>query len=309
MSETKHYFIINPEAGKIDVSEKISNEVRRAFNGRSDEYTIYITNGKNDASKFTEDICKKETGNLRFYACGGDGTLNEVINGLIGYKNASASVIPYGTGNDFVNNICSDTSIFDIKKQIKFDEEKIDLLKVNDTYSVNVCNIGFDAKVAENMNKFKRFPLISGQGAYTLSVFYSLLHKMYSNLEILIDNEEKIEGNFLLCVVANGMTYGGGYKGAPLAKINDGLIDICIFKKVSRFKLLKLINIFKRGEHLQNEEMKKYFIYKKCRSIHIKSKKDFTVCIDGEIVVEKNIEINLEGKAINFLIPHKDIIC
>ncbi|MCF0147690.1 MAG: YegS/Rv2252/BmrU family lipid kinase [Clostridium sp.] len=309
MSETKHYFIINPEAGKTDVSEKISNEVIKAFKGKSDEYNIYITKGKNDATNFTKDICQKEVGDLRFYACGGDGTLNEVVNGLIGYKNASASVIPYGTGNDFINNFSSNINFFDIEKQIEFEEEEIDLLRVNDKYSVNLCNIGFDAKVAENMNKFKRFPLISGQGAYTLSVFYSLLHKMYSNLEILIDNEETIEGDFLLCVVANGMTYGGGYKGAPLAKINDGLIDVCIFKKVSRLKLLRLINVFKKGEHLENEEMKEYFIYKKCRSIHIRSKNDFTVCIDGEILVDKNIDINLERKAVNFLVPHKDIIC
>ncbi len=309
MTETKHFFIINPEAGKIDVSERISNEVRKAFNGKSDEYRIYITKGKNDATTFTENICKTEKGNLRFYACGGDGTLNEVVNGLIGYKNASASVIPYGTGNDFVNNFSSKSNFFDIEKQIEFQEEEIDLLKVNDKYSVNLCNIGFDAKVAENMNKFKKFPLISGQGAYTISVFYSLLHKMYSNLEILIDDEEIIKGDFLLCVVANGMTYGGGYKGAPLAKIDDGLIDVCIFKKVSRLKLIKLINVFKRGEHLDNEEMKEYFIYKKCRSIDIKSKKDFTVCIDGEILVEKNIDITLEKKAVNFLVPHKEIIC
>lgn len=309
MTMTKHFFIINPEAGKMDVSEKITNEIKEAFKEKSDEYKIYITKGKNDATNFTENICKNETGNLRFYACGGDGTLNEVVNGLVGYKNASASVIPYGTGNDFVNNFRLSSNFFYIEKQIEFKEEEIDLLRVNNKYSVNLCNIGFDAKVAENMNKFKRFPLISGQGAYTLSTFYSLLHKMYSNLEILIDDHEVIQGDFLLCVVANGMTYGGGYKGAPLAKINDGLIDVCIFKKVSRFKLIKLINVYKRGEHLDNEEIKEYFIYKKCRSIDIKSKKDFTVCIDGEILVEKNINIALEKKAVNFLVPHKEIIC
>ncbi|MDV4151641.1 YegS/Rv2252/BmrU family lipid kinase [Clostridium sp. AL.422] len=308
MTDTKHFFIINPEAGKIDASEKLSYEIQKAFENKSDVYQIYITKGKNDATNFTENICKTESGNLRFYACGGDGTLNEVINGLIGYKNASASVIPYGTGNDFINNFSSSHSFFDIQRQIESNEEEIDLLKVNDKYSVNLCNIGFDAKVAENMNKFKHFPLLSGQGIYTLATFYSLLHKMYSNLEILIDNDEVIQGDFLLCVVANGMTYGGGYKGAPLAKINDGLIDVCIFKKVSRLKLIKLINVYKRGEHLDNEEMKKYFIYKKCRYIEIKSKNDFTVCIDGEILIEKNINISLERKAINFLVPHKEII-
>ncbi|MBE6053154.1 MAG: YegS/Rv2252/BmrU family lipid kinase [Clostridium sartagoforme] len=308
MLETKHFFIINPEAGKMDVSEKVSNEIEEVFKDINEEYTIYITKGKDDAINFTKKTCENEDGNLRFYACGGDGTLNEVVNGIVGFQNASVSVIPYGTGNDFINNFTSKHSFYDIKKQIQFDEEEIDLLKVNDKYSVNLCNIGFDAKVADNMIKFKKFPLISGQGAYTLSVFYSLLHKMYSNLDILIDNKELIKGDFLLCVIANGMTYGGGYKGAPLAKINDGLIDVCIFKKVSRFKLLKLINIYKRGEHLGNKEMKQYFIYRQCKSINIKSNNEFTVCIDGEILEEKIIDIALETKAVNFLIPHKDII-
>ena len=70
MTMTKHFFIINPEAGKMDVSEKIINEIKEAFKGNSDEYKIYITKGKNDATNFTESVCKNETGNLRFYACG-----------------------------------------------------------------------------------------------------------------------------------------------------------------------------------------------------------------------------------------------
>lgn len=308
MTETKHFFIINPEAGKINISDKISKEIREAFKEINEEYKIYITKGKYDATNFTKNICETEEGNLRFYACGGDGTLNEVINGLIGFKNASVSVIPYGTGNDFINNFNSNFKFYDIEKQIEFNQEEIDLLKVNDKYSVNLCNIGFDAKVAENMIKFKRFPLVSGQGAYTLSVFYSLLHNMYNNLEILIDNNELIKGDFLLCVIANGMTYGGGYMGAPLAKINDGLIDVCMIKKFSKLKLIKLINIYKKGEHLENEAIKEYCIYRKCRSINIKSKEDFTVCIDGEILIDKNIDITIEKKAINFLVPHKEII-
>ncbi|MGG7059740.1 diacylglycerol/lipid kinase family protein [Clostridium nigeriense] len=303
MTNTKHFFIINPEAGKFNISEKITKDIKKAFKDINEEYKIYITKGKYDATNFTKSICESEEGNLRFYACGGDGTLNEVINGLIGYKNACVSVIPYGTGNDFINNFKSKVRFYDIDKQIEFNEEKIDLLKVNNIYSVNLCNIGFDAKVAKNMNKFKRFPLISGQGAYTLSIFYSLFHKMYNTLDIIIDNKELIHGDFLLCVVANGMTYGGGYKGTPLAKINDGLIDMCLIKNVPRLKLVKLINIYKDGNHLENESIKEYIIYRKCKSINIKSNDGFTTCIDGEILINKDIDISLENKAINFLVP------
>ena len=222
MSKTKHYFIINPKAGKSDVSKEVVYEIEKAFKDSEDEYSIYITKERNDAKYYTKSICNKEKDeNLRFYACGGDGTLNEVINGLVGFDNASVSVVPHGTGNDFVNNFEKSIEFYDIKRQMSFKPNKIDLIKINDTYAVNLCNIGFDAMVAENMNKFKKLPLINGQGAYTLSIFYSSFHKMTSNLEIIIDNREIIKGKFLLCVVANGLTYGGGYKGAPIAEIND----------------------------------------------------------------------------------------
>ena len=307
MTTTKHFFVINPEAGKVNISEKISKDINEIFKNSTDQYKIYITKGKNDATNFTKKICESEDGNLRFYACGGDGTLNEVINGVIGYDNASVSVIPYGTGNDFVRNFESTINFYDIKKQINSDIEEVDLLNVNGLYSVNLCNIGFDAKVAENMVKFKKFPFINGQGAYTLSVFYSLIHKMHNTLDILIDDKELIHGDFLLCVIANGSSYGGGYVGAPLAKINDGLVDLCIIKKMSRLRLVKLINLYKEGKHLDSKDLEGYVIYKKCKKINIKSNKNFTTCVDGEIFIDNNLDISLENKAIKFLIPHKHI--
>lgn len=306
MSKTKHYFIINPKAGKSDVSKEVVYEIEKAFKDSEDEYSIYITKERNDAKYYTKSICNKEKDeNLRFYACGGDGTLNEVINGLVGFDNASVSVVPHGTGNDFVNNFEKSIEFYDIKRQMSFKPNKIDLIKINDTYAVNLCNIGFDAMVAENMNKFKNLPLINGQGAYTLSIFYSLFHKMTSNLEIIIDNREIIKGKFLLCVVANGLTYGGGYKGAPIAEINDGFIDLCIIKKVSRLKLIELIGVYKAGEHLHNEELKDYFIYKRCKTINIKSNDKFSTCIDGEIFEETNINISVMENVVEFLSPTK----
>ena len=247
MTKNKHFFVINPEAGKVNVSDKISNDINEIFKDLYDEYRIYITKGKNDATNYVKNICESEEGNLRFYACGGDGTLNEVINGIIGYENASVSVIPYGTGNDFVKNFESEINFYDITRHIKSETQEVDLLNVNGLYSVNLCNIGFDAKVAENMVKFKKFPFLNGQGAYTLSIFYSLIHKMYNTFDIMIDNNELIHGDFLLCAIANGKSYGGGYIGAPLAEVNDGFIDLCIIKKVSRVKLVKLIKFYEEG--------------------------------------------------------------
>lgn len=307
MTKNKHFFVINPKAGKTDISEKISSDINKIFENSPEEYSIYITKNKNDATIYTKNVCESQEGNLRFYACGGDGTLNEVINGIIGYENASVSVIPYGTGNDFVRNFQSQIEFYDIDKQIKSKLQEVDLLNVNGQYSINLCNIGFDAKVAENMVKFKKIPLISGQGAYTLSVFYSLINKMCTNLEIEIDDCEIINGDFLLCVIANGRSYGGGYLGAPLAEIDDGLIDLCIVRKISRLKLVNLMKLYKEGRHLESEELKDYIIYKKCNSIKIKSKENFTICLDGEITTSNKLNVSLKNKGIKFITPYKEI--
>lgn len=302
MRDIKHFFVINPKAGSENITEKIIPKIHNVFKSIEEYYNIYITTCKEDATRFSRNVCEKESGDLRFYSIGGDGTLNEVINGIIGYNNASVSVLPYGTGNDFIKNF-ENVNFLDLNGQVNGRKEGIDLLYVKELNCVNLCNIGFDAKVAENMNKFKKLPFIKGRAAYTLSIFYSLIHKLHTNLEIKIDNNEVFKGDFLLCVIANGTYYGGGYKGAPLAQIDDGLIDVCMIKKVSRFKLIKLINIYKNGTHLESKEIEKYIIYRKCKNINIISRNDFSISIDGEIFEDKSLNVSIKEKAFNFLIP------
>lgn len=180
---------------------------------------------------------------------------------------------------------------------------KVDLLRVKDTSYINICNIGFDAKVASNVNKFKKLSFISGGTAYTLALFYSLVHRMHQNFEILLDNKEVIKGKFLLCTFSNGVSYGGGYNAAPLAKVNYGLIDVCIVKKVSRFKLVKLLGLYKNGKHLDNEEISRYIIYKKWKNISISSNGKFCISVDGEIFEDNKLDLSIEEEAINFLVP------
>lgn len=149
----------------------------------------------------------------------------------------------------------------------------------------------------------KKLSFISGGTAYTLALFYSLVHRMHQNFEILLDNKEVIKGKFLLCTFSNGVSYGGGYKAAPLAKVNYGLIDVCIVKKVSRFKLVKLLGLYKNGKHLDNEEISRYIIYKKWKNISISSNGKFCISVDGEIFEDNKLDLSIEEEAINFLVP------
>lgn len=303
MNNIKHYFIVNPKAGKKDISDLISKEIKEKLIINKDSYEIYVTKEKKDATRYVNDICRKENGDLRFYAIGGDGTLNEVVNGAKDFGHASLSVIPYGTGNDFIKNF-KHSNFLNVKNHINGNKIKVDLLNIGENSSVNLCNIGFDAKVASNMNKLKKIPFIKGQLAYTLSIFYSIISKVYDRIEVTIDDNEIIKGNFLLCAIANGSYYGGGYMGAPLAEIDDGVMDICLVKKIPRYKMLSFVSIYKKGEHLTNGKIKPHIIYKKCKKIKITSKNNFTIALDGEIYEDNNLEVSIKEKAINFIVPY-----
>ena len=171
--KTKHIFIVNPVAGKKDNTAYIKETLDSI---PSFEYTMYCTKEVGDATKYVHSVCKENPDlDLRFYACGGDGTINEVISGLVGYPNAGFTCFPCGSGNDFVK-ATKDKDFTNLINLIDGEERKIDLVKVNGHNSINIVNIGFDAAVSYNMAKFKKWPGVSGKGAYNLALVYSLFN-------------------------------------------------------------------------------------------------------------------------------------
>ena len=100
----QHYFLINPAAGKGNLYRHLDGEIRTYCDQKEIDYEIYYTKGVGDAEDYIRRACEKNGGELRFFACGGDGTLNEAANGVAGFNHASVGVIPTGTGNDFVRN-------------------------------------------------------------------------------------------------------------------------------------------------------------------------------------------------------------
>lgn len=304
----KHIFIINPVAGNGKYQIEFEKLIQSYFKGEKNLYEIYITKGKGDSKVYVEKKCKENIPYI-FYACGGDGTVHEVINVACRYKHVSVGIIPCGSGNDFVKNFTNNNNFFDIDSQVNGSTEPIDLIKIKDEYVVSVCNIGLDADAAFNMHKFKKIPFISGSACYYLSVLYCLVKKLGKKLEIQFDDGQVIKDNFLLSVVANGSYYGGGYKCAPYASVNDGLLDVCLIKKISRFKILNLIDKYKIGEHLVNENIKKICTYKKCKGVTIKSNVPINLCVDGESYVYDKVELEIAEGVVNFNIPKNTQFC
>ena len=300
----KHIFVVNPIAGKGNFVEGLCRGIKKTFDERDDTFEIHMTTAPKEAINFVRTTCEQQEGELRFYACGGDGTLSEVASGAMGFPQATVASVPCGSGNDFVRNFGAPEDFYRVDKLADGEAYPIDIIKFGgETYGINMCNMGFDANVALNMNKFKRLPFISGRLAYSLGVIYSLFHKMSNQLRINVDGEV-IEGEFLLAVLGSGCYCGGGFKCTPLAEVDDGMLDLCIVKKVPRLKLLQLVKSYKKGEHLYSEKFANAIIYRRCKKIEVTSPTPFAVSIDGENQRLTQLTAEVLRQVLYFAVPN-----
>lgn len=298
----KHLFIINPKAGVKDQSQILSQEIE-ALKDKID-YTIYITKGYGDDKVFVKDyLMNHPNEEVTIYACGGDGTLYGVINGAFGHQNARITCVPIGSGNDFLKYYGEASKFRRIENLIDGEAKTIDLLRLNNQYIANVFNMGFDSKVVVKQANIKKWPLMTGKGAYNLGVFFSLLGKMGYKCKLTIDDELVYNGKMTLCAIANAKCYGGGYYCCPKAKTDDGLLDVCFVKKVSRITFAKLVGSYKAGTHLENPKIQKYLIYRQGKKVNLEIEKTLPYSADGEIGYSNNVSLELIPQAIQFVIP------
>ncbi len=300
----KHVIIINPKAGIKSDFTKLKKLVEESF--KELDYEIYITKGPLDATNFVKEYLQKEQSKVRFYSCGGDGTLNEIANGLIGFPNAELACYPIGSGNDFIKYFGKKEDFLDFKHLINGNVVTTDCIKFNDKYVVNIFNVGLDANVVVLQRKFKKIPFISGKGAYNLGVAASILKKIAYKYKIKVDNELIYDGKATLCAVCNAKCYGGGYYCAPKAKVDDGLIDVCMVKKVSRITFASLVKEYKAGNHLDNPKVIPYIVYKQGKVVEIEIEKPLYYSIDGETAKDNYIKLEICPKSLQFVVPKFD---
>lgn len=291
----KHLFIINPMAGKGKALDLIP-KIKKVFEKRNELYFIEVTLKPGHATEIVRRYV--DTDKFRVYSVGGDGTLNEVLNGLVG-SDSSLAVIPSGSGNDFIKSIIRDYNNSDILlRTINGNEELIDLAQANDKYFVNISSMGFDAEVVHNSNMFNRIPGISGKVSYILGIIFTVFKYKSKNVRINIDGQ-LIETKVLLVAVANGKFYGRGMMPAPEAKIDDGIFDICIISEISKIKILSFFPKIINGKHGELKEVAFY----KGRRIEISSEKEIALNVDGEVSVKKEAIFEIKPKNLRIVIP------
>ncbi|MBP3480449.1 MAG: hypothetical protein J6K66_02480 [Clostridia bacterium] len=263
--------------------------------------STYVTSGVGDACRFVKKTLEDACEDINFIIYGGDGTINEVVRAIIdsGSDRAYISLVPTGTGNDFVRTV-NETGTECIEA---------DVLTVDDGVSVNTVNTGFDLNVVLYASQLKKKPLISGSMAYILGVARALAGSFGMHIRVEYTDEQGKDGVFdgecLLTVAGNGNYYGGGFKVSPAASITDGLIDLMIVKKVSRFKFVSLVGKYKKGQHIDTQTgrpFKKFediIFYKKCRRVVISGIN--ALCCDGEIVNTDRADIGVLPRAVRVL--------
>lgn len=300
----KHIFVVNPNAGPVSAVEEIKKKIEDA--GVSDICEIYETKATGDATLFVKRTCEENPKEkFRFYACGGDGTINEVAAGVYGNENAELSCYPCGSGNDYVKYYGGKDVFMNIKDLIEAEAAPIDLMRVCGRICVNVCNFGFDSVVASTMIKVKRKKIIGGKRAYTTGVVAGIFKGRFNKCKVVADGVElNPKGKMLLCTVANGQYVGGAFKCAPLSVNNDGLLDVSVITPISLMRFLKLLPIYTLGEHMDHPLIKKHLHYCRAKKIEVFAKKEmFAVCIDGEMENSKHFIIEILPNAIKFAAP------
>ena len=296
----KHVFIVNPKAGSGVSADEIENKLKDL----DVDWEIYVTNGEKDASRYVGERCG--TGEqIRFYACGGDGTINEVASGIVGRENASMSCYPVGSGNDFVKYFGGRERFLNIKNLCSGKEMPIDIIRVDDRYCVNICHFGFDTEVARTMARIKSKKIIGGKNAYTTGVAKALISNMKTKGKIYADGEEIASGAYLLCSVANGQYVGGMFKCAPRADVADGLLEVCLARPVSRLRFLQLVGSYKEGRHLDDPRFSDMLVYRRCKRVEVFAEPGFGVSLDGEIYETTHFTAEVMPKAIRFAVPEE----
>lgn len=309
----RHFFVLNPTAGRKDGTKTLMQAVDRLL--LTEKYDFALTKCRNDAVGLAEEYIRSHSEDfVRIYACGGDGTLREVAEGMArsGSKNCALGVVPIGSGNDFVKHFRTGETLFHNLRYVTQGEHfPVDLLFVTDEDGnsracINIMSVGFDAAVAKGMEKYKKLPFVGGSAAYNLSLAECLLRKMKNYFTILVDGEPMGDPKkpYLFAIAANGSYYGGGYNAAPYSDLSDGLMDFVRINTVSRPKFLRLVGKFKQGRHIA--ECGDIVMFTRCKKVSILSPMPLDVNLDGEIIPMMNPTVEVVPNRINFILPKND---
>ena len=279
--------IVNPNAGSRKVGRDWK-EIKQLLEEKEITYKVIFTKTVNHAIEITQTAIND--GFLNFIAVGGDGTLNEIVNGIFSQTNIETSafkvgMIPAGTGNDWcrmfnipfdykkaINIIINDTTFIQDIGKVSFQKDN----ETKDRYFVNVTGLGYDAMVAKKTNAQKAKGK-GGKFSYFLNIFTSLFYYKDEKISITAD-KDVIKTDLFSMNVGICKYNGGGMMQLPNAVADDGLMDVTVIKKVSKLDLIKNIQKLYDGSITKHPKV----IAFQATDIKIDSDNNIYIEADGE---------------------------
>jgi diacylglycerol kinase (ATP) len=265
---TKHFvFIINPVAGRRN-STYVRSRISQIFGDKAQRHSceILMTDRQGHASELAANLARQHGSRLIIVACGGDGTAQEVANGLVSTPSAM-TILPMGTGNDFVRTAFSNSNIDWLLDRITEPAIRpIDVIQVDDRVCINIASLGFDTKVQRIAIKIAAKAPWAGGLAYQLAIARALIGRRDYAMHYVLNtvdeqgNNARIEADarFILAAICNGRFYGGGFNPAPQASLDDGLLNFCLVDNIPLLRILSLIPLYKKGQHLGDPAVKSW---------------------------------------------------
>ena len=297
----KHIFIINPKAGKGHNVDRIYDmaDVLRVRHGL--DVMCILTQSRGHATAITREFAQSGE-EYRFYACGGDGTINEVANGIAGFPNAAMTAIPIGTGNDFLKNFGDKAPLFsDAENLFDGEVQELDLIDCNGRLALTIACSGIDARVAVDVHRYSARPRVDGKTSYIIAVARNVIFKdLHSHWTLNIDGREK-ESDYTLIAVCNGRYYGGGFMPVAEAGMTDGVLNTLVVGKITRALFARFVGAYSKGDY---HKFPKYARCYQGKEIRIRStQKDIPTCLDGEVSFSDDVTIRLSDKKLRFFGP------
>jgi YegS/Rv2252/BmrU family lipid kinase len=304
--------IVNPNAGN-GKGKKDWDKISSFLEKENISYSVQFTERKGHAIQITLEAIS--TGFRKIITVGGDGTLNEVVNGVFTSKTCSSneiylSLIPVGTGNDWGRMFGIP---LDYEKAVKIISEKKTLVhdiglvsyyngsEKKERYFINIAGLGFESVVVRKTN-FQKDKGHGGKLIYFYNLLTSLLLYKNTRSEIIIDGE-KTEANVFSINVGNGRYCGGGMRQTPNAIPYDGLLDVTIINGMGKFEIIRNLKILYDGTILSHPKINGY----KCKNIKVSSDSIIYTEADGESLGHTPAEFSIIPSGINIVYGTKII--
>ena len=294
----RHVFIINPAAGKRDRTREYTQKIHAALDGRGEPFEILTSAAPGDCAALAR-AAAAQGGEVRLYACGGDGTLNEVVNGAAEFPNAAVTHFPGGSGNDFIKSFSEQTPFFELPRLLDAEEARLDLIRCAGRLAINVCSMGYDARIGTEIGRYKRLPLVTGKGAYIISAVVNTIRGIHRPYHVELDGET-LDGEQTLICIGNGRHYGGSFYPLPGAELDDGLLDVVLVRGVSRLTVVRLIGRYAKGGYREVPELIRHC---RCRSVRVVCREPEAVNLDGELLMERDVTFEALPGKIRFFYP------